>query len=81
MTTLLDVVNLNVLGATGTAGVAVAVAVLVELEATVAILVGAEGVGLVDLGGVGKLAVGLPVVGERRVLVRCLFVEEEREGY
>jgi hypothetical protein len=55
----LDVVNLDVLATCGTTGVAIAITVLIELEAAVAVLVRAEGVGLVDLGCVGKLAVGL----------------------
>lgn len=62
-TTRLDVVDVNGL-ATGLGALLVlGVTVIVELEAAVAVLVGAEGVGLVDLGGVGKLAVGLPVDG------------------
>ena len=58
----LDIVDLDLLG--GGAALLVRVAVLVELEAAVAILVGAEGVGLVDLGGVGELAVRLAVRGD-----------------
>ena len=65
----LDVIDGNIL-ATGRAGsLILAVAVLVELEAAVAVLAGAEGVGLVDLGGVGELAVGLPVGGVSNPLV------------
>ncbi len=56
---ILNVVNGNLL-ATGGNALLLAVAVLVELEAAVAVFVGAEGVGLVDLGVVGQLAVGLP---------------------
>lgn len=55
----LNVVDGNLLGA-GSDALVLAVTVLVELEAAVAILVGAESVGLVDLGVVGQLAVGLP---------------------
>lgn len=55
----LNVVDGDLLAAGVATGVAVAVAVLVELEAAVAVLARAKGVGLVDLGGVGELAVGL----------------------
>jgi hypothetical protein len=56
----LDVIDGNLLGtATSTALVALTVAVLVELKAAVAVLAAAERVSLVDLGGVGKLAVCL----------------------
>lgn len=79
-TTRLDVVDINGL-ATGLGALLVlGVTVLVELEAAVAILVGAEGVGLVDLGGVGKLAVGLPVDGESRWLVGLLLTGWRAEG-
>lgn len=57
---LLNVIDRNLLGPAGaTAAVAVAVAVLVELEAAITVLVGTEGVRLVNLGGVGQLAVRL----------------------
>ena len=55
----LNVVDGNLLATDGNA-LFLAVTVLVELEAAVAVFVGAEGVGLVDLGVVGQLAVGLP---------------------
>jgi len=61
----LDVVNLDILATTRATSIAVAVAIFVELETAVAILVGPEGVGLVDLGSIGKLAVCLPVSGVR----------------
>lgn len=65
----LDVVNVHLLAA-GTALVtAVRVAVLVELEATVAVLATAEVVRLVDLGGLGELSVCL----ERAGLVCCVL--------
>ncbi len=56
----LDVVDGNLLGAAAADALVLAVAVLVELETAVAVLAGAEGVGLVDLGVVGQLTVGLP---------------------
>jgi hypothetical protein len=56
----LNVVDRNLLAAGGAVGLVLGVAVLVELEAAVAVLVAAEGVGLVDLGCVGELAVGFP---------------------
>lgn len=59
--TRLDVIDINGLAAGVGAILVLGVTVLVELEAAVAVLVGAESIGLVDLGGVGKLAVGLPV--------------------
>jgi hypothetical protein len=61
----LDIVNLDILAATRATSIAVAVAVFVELETAVAILVGPEGICLVDLGSIGKLAVCLPVCGVR----------------
>lgn len=55
----LDVVDRDLLApARGAVGF-VAVAILVELEAAVAVFAGAERVRLVDLGCVGELAVGL----------------------
>lgn len=57
----LDIVDINVLAAGGTTSRvvgAVRVAVVVELEGAVAVLGAAKGVGLVDLGGLGELAVG-----------------------
>lgn len=64
----LDIIDRNLLAGVAT-GIAVAVTVLVELEAAVAVLVAAEGVGLVDLGCVGELAVGFPVEGVSRLLL------------
>lgn len=65
----LDVVDVDLLAA-GTALVAaVRVAVLVELEAAVAVLATAEVVRLVDLGGLGELSVCL----ERAGLVGCVL--------
>lgn len=55
----LDVVDGNLLAGVVATGLVLAVAVLIELEAAVAVLAGAEGVGLVDLGRVGQLAVRL----------------------
>lgn len=55
----LDVVDGNLLAGGVATGLVFAVTVLVELEAAVAVLAGAEGVGLVDLGRVGQLAVRL----------------------
>ena len=57
----LDIVNLDILAATRAASVAVTIAVFVELETAVAILVCAKGIRLVDLGRIWELAVGLPV--------------------
>lgn len=56
----LNVINLDFLTTGGGAGLIFAVAVLVELETTVAVFVRPECVGLVDLGGVGEFTVGLP---------------------
>ena len=70
----LNVVDRNLLAAGGAVGLVLSVTVLVELEAAIAVLVAAEGVGLVDLGCVGELAVGFPGGG----LVR---VETERWEY
>ncbi|KAL2275438.1 hypothetical protein FJTKL_02053 [Diaporthe vaccinii] len=65
----LDVVDVHLLAA-GTALVAAfRVTVLVELETAVAVLAAAEVVRLVDLGGLGELAVGL----ERAGLVGCVL--------
>jgi hypothetical protein len=63
----LNVVDRNLLAGGGAVGLVLGVAVLVELEAAVAVLVAAEGVGLVDLGRVGELAVGFPRGGLVRV--------------
>lgn len=54
----LDVIDLDLLAASATDGLVVAIAVLVELEATVAILIGSESIRLVDLGSVRELAIG-----------------------
>jgi hypothetical protein len=70
--TRLDVVDLDVLGAAVRAGLLfalVAIRVVVELEATVAVVVGAH-VRLVDLGRLGELAVAL----ERARLVGGVFL-------
>jgi len=64
----LDVVDLDFLAAGGASSLVLAVAILVELEATVAVLVGAKGIGLVDLRGVGKLAVGFALGGLANLL-------------
>lgn len=59
--TSLDIVDLDVL-ASGAAGTLIfRVAILVELKAAVAVVVGAKSVGLVDLGVVGKFTVCLAV--------------------
>ena len=72
----LNVVNLDLLaaGASGTALLlrAFAVAILVELEAVVAIALGAAKIRLVDLGGLGKLTVGL----ERSGLVGVVLEDD-----
>lgn len=65
----LDVVDVHLLAAGAALIAAVRVAVLVELEAAVAVLAAAEVVRLVDLGGLGELAVGL----ERAGLVGCVL--------
>lgn len=60
----LNIVDRDLLAsATSALAFALAVTVLVELEAAVAVLVGAEGVRLVDLGRVWQLAVGFPEMG------------------
>ena len=56
----LNVIDRNLLGAGGAGSLVLAVAILVELETAVAVLVGTEGVGLVDLGRVGEFAICLP---------------------
>lgn len=61
---LLNVVNLDLLAASVATLVVARVGVVVaELEVALAVLVGAVGIGLVDLGGFGKLAVGLERTG------------------
>ena len=75
----LDIVDGDLLGTAGTAlALALAVAVLVELEAAVAVFVGAEGVGLVDLGRVGEFAVGFPWGVLVAFLLSLFFVCGER---
>lgn len=62
----LDIVDINLLATGSTTGSVVAalrVAVLVELEGAVAVFGAAKGVGLVDLGGLGQLAVGFEGAG------------------
>lgn len=62
----LNIVDINLLAtssATGSVVAAVGVAVLVELEGAVAVLGAAKGVGLVDLGRLGQLAVGFEGAG------------------
>ena len=70
----LNVVNLDLLAAGGATLLlgAVAVAVLVELEAVVAIALGAAKIRLVDLGGLGKLTIGL----ERTSLVGVVLEDD-----
>lgn len=65
----LDVVDVDLLAAGTTLLAALRVTVLVELEAAVAVLIASERVGLVDLGGLGQLAVGLQGSG----LVGCVL--------
>jgi len=60
--TSLDIVDLNLL-ASGTGALVIRVTILVELEAAVAVVVGAEGIGLVDLGVVREFTVCLAVFG------------------
>lgn len=57
----LDVVNLDFLAAAGAPGVAVTIAVFIELEAAVPVLVGAKGVRLIDLGRIRQLTICLSV--------------------
>lgn len=59
----LDVVDVDILAAGSALAVGLGVAVLVELEAAVALVAGAVRVGLVDLGALGQLAVGLEGAG------------------
>jgi hypothetical protein len=54
----LDIVDLNILSASVASSLIFTVAILVELETAVAILVWPKGIGLVDLGGVREFAVG-----------------------
>jgi hypothetical protein len=66
----LDVVDLDFLAAGVASSLVIAVAILVELEATVAVLVRAKSIGLVDLRGVGKLAVGFALRGVSKSVAR-----------
>lgn len=59
----LNVVNVDLLATGGGVVAALRVTVLVELEGAVAVLLAAERVGLVDLGRLGKLAVGFEGTG------------------
>jgi len=54
---VLNVINLDILAGATRCALFFRVAVLIELEAAVAILAGAEGVGLVDLGCIWEFAV------------------------
>lgn len=65
----LDIVDVHRLAVDSVLAAALRVAVLVELEAAVAILGASEGVGLVDLGRLGELAVGFQGTG----LVGCVL--------
>jgi hypothetical protein len=69
----LDVVDGNLLAGGGALALLLAIAVLVELEAAVAVFVGAEGIRLVDLGRVGQFAVGFPTWGVSDVGVKVVF--------
>ena len=59
----LDVVDIDLLGTGALLAAALRVTVLVELEGAVAVLTAAKGVGLVDLGVFGQLAVRLDCEG------------------
>lgn len=74
----LDVVDRDLLGGAsiGTLGLALAITVVVELEAAVAVVVGAKGICLVDLGCVGQLAVRFPM---GRGLVNGFFFKKKRK--
>lgn len=59
----LDIVDVDFLAARSSLAIALRVAVLVELEAAVALVVGTIGICFVDLGALGELAVGLEGTG------------------
>ena len=61
--TSLDIVDLDVLASNAAGSLVLRVTILVELEAAVAIVVGAKGIGLVDLGVIGEFTVCLAVLG------------------
>lgn len=82
----LDVVDFDFLAAGVAALVVARVGVVVaELEVALAILVGAVGIGLVDLGGLGQLAIGLErtgligVVLEDNVTLVVLVITQRQE--
>lgn len=83
----LDVVNVDLLATSTTRLLAaVRVTILVKLESAVAILAAAKGVGLVDLGRLGQLAVGFEGTGLvggvlEAVVRRCQPSGEEMRGF
>lgn len=75
----LDVVNVDFL-ATGASLVAtIRVTVLVELEGAIAVLLAAEGVGFVDLGCLGELAVGFEGTGFVCCVLETICAGKKRE--
>lgn len=74
----LNVVDSNLLAGGGALALLLAVAVLVELEAAVAVFVRAEGIRLVDLGCVGEFAVGFPTSGVSNLGVKVVLIGGKR---
>lgn len=83
MRTSLNVVDVDLLAGGASLLTALRVTVFVELESAVAVLAATVGVGLVDLGGFGKLSVGLEgtrlVGGVLKAIVRKRDVSLERQ--